>query len=169
MSEHVPDPEPMVDVFAHARTRGLLEGHIDLARMQRLVPLLASSAGEIGWRLSGTIDARGRPAAALSLRGAIVVTCDRCGLKLELPIEFESRFWFAASEAELNAQPIEVGDSEPLLGSRHFSVAQLIEDELILAVPISPRHLHCRAAQEPALDSGRHRPLAPLVALRSRH
>lgn len=169
MTEPVGEVAPTIDVFALARTHGQLEGRVELARLPRLAPMLASTDGAIDWRLTGESDARGRPTARLALRGTLVVKCDRCGLSLELPTDSESSFWFVATEEELNAQPIEVGTAEPLLGSRHFSVAQLVEDELILAVPISPRHLGCRAPDEPELDSDRHRPLALLAALKSRH
>ncbi len=169
MTEPVVEPAPTIDVFALARAHGHIEGHIELARLARLAPLLAASGGAIDWRLTGAIDSRGRPAATLELHGTLVVKCDRCGLNLDLPIDSESSLWFVTSERELNAQPIEVGESEALLGSRHFSVAQLVEDELILAVPISPRHLHCRVAEESETELERYRPLAALAALKSRH
>jgi uncharacterized protein len=169
MTEPVAELAPTIDVFALARAHGHLEGRIELALLTRLAPMLASTQGVIDWRLAVETDARGRPAATLALHGTLAVKCDRCGLNLELPTDSESSFWFVATEDELNAQPIEVGEREPLLGSRHFSVAQLVEDELILAVPLSPRHLHCSVAEEPETASGRHRPLAALAALKSRH
>ncbi len=169
MAEPLQEPAPAIDVFALARDHGHVEGRIELARLTRLAPMLASTGGAIGWRLSGEIDARGRPAATIVLRGKLAVRCHRCSLDVDLPIEFASTFWFVRTEEELNAQPIEVDAPEPLLGSRHFPLAQLIEDELILALPISPRHPHCLAVENPETAADRHRPLAALAALKSRH
>jgi uncharacterized protein len=69
----------------------------------------------------------------------------------------------------LNAQPIVVDESEPLLGSRNFAPAQLVEDEVILALPISPRHTHCRMEEKSVASPEKHRALAALAALKFRH
>lgn len=163
------DAPPVIDVFALARSGARLEGRIALAALERLAPMLASAEGDAGWKLAFETDARGRPAATLFLRGVLELKCDICGQNLALPIESESRFWFVATEEELNAQPIEADDGEPLLGSGRFAVAQLVEDELILALPISPRHERCQAATESAGEAERQRPFTVLASLRSRH
>ncbi len=160
---------PTTDVFALANAGGRVTGRIANANFRRLAPLLALPDGEVAWEMRGEIDHRGRPAATLTLHGVVVVRCDRCGLDLDLPIHVESHYWFVETEEALNSLPIDVGETEPLLGSRQFSVEQLVEDELILAIPISPRHEHCRFAEESPPDDDRHRPLAALAALRSRH
>ena len=159
----------MVDVYALGRSRGQFEGRVVIAAMKRLVPLLAESDGEIAWQLLGWTDAQRRPAATAKVSGAVVVSCERCGLRLEVPIRTESQFWFVQSEEELNQVPIEVDDGEPLLGSRQFAVADLIEDELIRAWPISRRHLRCGYSSERVEEPDRRRPFAALARLRSRH
>ncbi|MGE5339624.1 MAG: YceD family protein [Gemmatimonadota bacterium] len=160
---------PTIDVFALAKAGGRIRGCIANARFARLAPLLASTDGEMAWEMRGEIDQRGRPAASLALRGAVIVRCDRCGRNFDHPIQSESHYWFVETEEALNALPIDVSETEPLLGSREFSVTQLVEDELILAIPISPRHAHCAIAEKPADESDRNRPLAALATLRSRH
>lgn len=169
MRKPEPGVPPVIDVFTLARSRGHVAGQVALANLERLAPLLASVEGELNWALDAATDPRGRPAATLSIRGTVVVKCDKCGLNLALPIASDSRFWFVHTEAELNAQPIEVDDDEPLLGSRSFSVGQLIEDEMILALPISPRHAHCGTEQRPVTEPARRRALAALAGLKSRH
>lgn len=169
MTDRSDDLAPTIDVFALARAHGEMHGRIELARFPRLAPMLASSAGSVDWRLTGAVDARGHPAATLALSATLVVKCDRCGLAVDLPGDSESAFWFVATEEELNAQPIEVDAPEPLLGSRHFAIAQLVEDELILSIPISPRHAHCALADDAEPQAEGPRPLAALAALKSRH
>lgn len=137
--------------------------------MDRLAPLLASTAGRIRWQLTGEVDSLGRPAAILALQGAVVLKCDRCGLDVPLPIASESRFWFVHTEEELNRAPIDESETEPLLGSAAFPIAPLVEDELILGLPISPRHQQCAAADGQAARPEPHGQLAALAALRPRH
>jgi uncharacterized protein len=45
--------------------------------------------------------------------------------------------------------PIDDAPDEPLLGSRRFDVAALVEEQAILALPISPRHAACTAPSVP--------------------
>jgi len=164
-----PDAPATIDVFALARSHERIEGCIAVAAMKRLAPLLSATDGEVSWHLEGATDRRGRPAMTVSVRGSLTVNCDRCGEKLELPVATESQFWFVRTEEELNLQPIGIEDSEPLIGGRQFVIADLIEDEAILALPISPHHAHCRVADEPAEDADRRRSFSALATLKSRH
>ena len=154
-----------VDVFALAEASGRASGALALDACERLAPLLASTAGQAGWVLAGGTDALGRPAATLALRAELTIRCDKCELDLAWPVERSTAFWFVRSEDDLQQVPIDDADAEALVGSARFDVAQLVEDELILAIPISPRHPHCEPQPEGAA-TGSHRPLAALGALK---
>ena len=134
------DTFPTVDVFALARSGRYEEGSIAVELLKRLTPLLATPTGTVQWRLQGMIDALGRPAATLSLRADLTVNCDKCALPLALPFEITEHYWFVRSEEELQRLPIDTEEEEPLVGSSTFQIVNLVEDELILALPISPRH-----------------------------
>jgi uncharacterized protein len=157
-----------VDVFALAANQGHREGCLELATMDRLAPLLAATGGTVEWLLDGVLDSKGRPAARLFLHSELTLRCDRCGKDLRMPVDSVANFWFVRSEEELDRQPVEATDEEPLIGSARFSVARLVEDELILAIPISPRHRECAAD---AVASGKvetHCPLATLAEMRDK-
>ena len=159
-----------VDVFELARIRGAVGGSFPLASAARLAPMLANAAGDLTYRFEAAPDELGRPAATLNVEGDLELVCDGCGKALAFPVRVSASFWFVRTEAELNREPIAEEGPEPLLGGRCFSVAELVEDEVILALPISPRHAECGAGigqeQEPAAD--RQRPFAGLSALKSR-
>lgn len=74
------------------------------------------------------------------------------------------------SEADLADIPVDDAPEEPLVGSAHFDLAALIEDEAILQLPISPRHPDCAAPfpVEPDADAEEERPhpFAELARLR---
>jgi uncharacterized protein len=62
-------------------------------------------------------------------------------------LDHVAEFYFVADERELAQLPVTVEeDEEPVLGSAHFDVAALVEDEAILCLPVSPRHAQCPAA-----------------------
>jgi uncharacterized protein len=162
-----------IDVYALARTAGRLAGEMPLARLRRLATSLTSPDGVLRYACAGAIDALGRPGLNLHLQALLPVRCDRCGRPLAFALDVERHFFFVATEAELAAIPIDDAPQEALLGSVHFDLAGLIEDEAILQLPISPRHDDCVAPHATAGGAAapaeqRRQPFAQLAALRTR-
>jgi uncharacterized protein len=180
----------VIDIFALAERGAQVAGAADPAEMARLEGLAAPLGGGDGvhFVLQGRIDAQGRPAASLHLQGAVTLRCDRCEQPLHWQIDERREFYFVRTERELAAIPVDELDEEALLGSTHLDLDTLIEDEAILALPLSPRHAVCPATQAttesaaPAVapapprgvagDAGgaprSHRPFATLARLRGR-
>jgi uncharacterized protein len=157
----------IVDVFELARGAASVEGELEAAELPRLSGLLSPPMGTIHFRFEGRIDAHGRSAARLRLQGVLGLRCDRCGARLEWPLDETSEFFFVEDEQQLNALPITAEGEEPVLGSRHFDLQDLVEEQAILALPISPRHPTCRPpASEEAPDESTSRPFAALAALK---
>jgi uncharacterized protein len=157
-----------VDVFELARDAGRVEGQLEAAELPRLSDLLAPPMGSIHFDFEGRIDDKGRSAADLRLEGSLGLKCDRCGTRLEWPLDESSGFFFVDDERELTALPITAEGDEPLLGSRQFDLQDLVEEQTILALPISPRHPSCETAapgaEEP--EQAASRPFAALAALK---
>lgn len=153
------------DVFALAPAGGSVEGEFEVATLPRLAPMLAPPLGRIRFRLQARVDEYGRPAAALRIQLHCGMICDRCGARVDLAIEDTDGFFFVRDESELGALPVNPEGDEPLLGSRHFDVRNLVEEQAILALPISPRHAQCvplPASDAPAQEV--HRPFSVLAA-----
>lgn len=164
------DPAAACDVWDLARRAGMVRSSLALGDAPRLAELLADGDGALSYRLSGQIDGLGRPAAKLELQGRVRMRCDRCGRPVEVPIDELAQFYFVADEEELGRLPIDESPQEPLLGSHRFDVAALVEDQAILALPISPRHDECAAPAPSERDAAEaaetHRPFEALAALR---
>jgi uncharacterized protein len=159
------------DVWELARQRGEVEGDLQLSDAPRLAAELVDTAGALHFRMTGLTDERGRPAARMQLDGEVKVRCDRCGEALAVPIRERAEFFFVEDEATLARLPIDEAPEEPLLGSHRFDLAALIEDQALLALPISPRHAACAIGAAPAEESENgqtHRPFAALAALKPR-
>jgi uncharacterized protein len=153
-----------IDVFRMARSGASLDGELDLARMPRLAASLMRHDGRLAFGCQGRIDSRGRPAMQLTLRARLPLCCDRCARELDFALSVQRTFYFVASEAELAAIEIDDAPEEALLGSAHFDLAGLIEDEAILQLPISPRHDGCALLEE-AAALGAPRPANPFAQL----
>lgn len=160
---------PPIDVFSLARTGAVREGELPLSALPRLAAGLLHAEGMLAWRAEGFIDASRRPALRLRLQGDLVLRCDRCDGELHHRIDDERVFYFVESEAELTAIEVDEAPEEALLGSTRFDLTALVEDEAILQLPLSPRHLDCRPAplvEAARLAQGRPKPFAGLQALK---
>jgi uncharacterized protein len=158
-----------IDVFDFAARGQSLAGAAAVAELPRLMLSLREPAGDLEYRYQGQTDAQRRPAGRLSLHGRVLLTCDRCNQALAHELGGESSFFFVHDEDELQALPLDPeADSEPLLGSRSFDLAALLEDEAILALPMSPRHAQCpnTAGDAAATPTGRVQAFAELARLK---
>jgi len=76
----------------------------------------------------------------LTLKGRIHLVCQSCLQDCGLDLAQESRFVMVATEEEADAFPIEDDQQEPLVASQHFDLLGLIEDEILLSIPLIPKH-----------------------------
>lgn len=171
-----------IDVYTAARSGATWRGRMALSAMPRLCASLTDGPGDraalLEFACRGLTDDQGRPALELQLDATLPLRCDRCSGKLALALEAYRIFYFVGTQAELAAIPIDDAPEEALLGSTQFDLAGLIEDEVILQLPISPRHADCVSvvgqsaappgfAAMPAGEDERPHPFAGLAALRN--
>lgn len=79
---------------------------------------------------------------ALSVQATVWLTCQRCLQPFQVPLAFERRLRFVRGEAEAEALDAESED-DVLALSRSLDLRELVEDELLLALPLVPRHGVC--------------------------
>lgn len=132
----------VIDGLAFARTAGVLRGRLGLDSLPRLAQSGCSGA-VLDFALEGEINERGKPGLRLAAQGRVRLQCQRCLGDVDLPLQLESRLELALSEAEILAAD---DDVERALAGDAMAVAALVEDEVILALPMAPKHEQCRAA-----------------------
>ena len=76
----------------------------------------------------------------LGLNGRIHLVCQRCLQDYGLDLDLERQFVLVATEAQADAYPIEDDELEPLVASQHFDLLGLFEDEILLSLPLIPKH-----------------------------
>ena len=140
-----------LDVRPFAETGEPIDGTEALASFERLVALRhvetsLDKATPVQWSAQGELRARrgGPPEVWLHLQGSTLLAqqCQRCLETVDVPLAFDRWFLFVDNErqaAELDAE----SEDDVLVISRHFDLLELIEDELLLAAPIVPRHEVC--------------------------
>jgi uncharacterized protein len=92
----------------------------------------------------------------LTVRGRVQLVCQRCLQPYAQPIEGHTRFVLVASDEAADAMVAEAGEDdelEPLVGGKPVDMLSLAEDELLLALPLVPRHEVCPEADSSVADA----------------
>ncbi|CDH43375.1 MAG: DUF177 domain-containing protein [Candidatus Competibacteraceae bacterium] len=161
-----------IDPWRLAAESGRLEGTLALAALPRLAAVLDHLNGAVSVSLVAGIDHQGIRSITGGLRTVIELTCQRCLEPLPWPLDVTVNLGLVRNEAAAHRLPDEY---EPLLVAEGFiRVADLVEDELLLALPQIPRHVdvqECEAndyrapSSEPAPNTEPVQPFATLASL----
>ena len=76
----------------------------------------------------------------LGLSGRVHLICQRCLQDCAVEMAEKRRFILVASEEEADSYPIEDEGQDPLVASQHFNLLETIEDEVLLSLPLIPKH-----------------------------
>ncbi|HEY7379191.1 MAG TPA: YceD family protein [Steroidobacteraceae bacterium] len=158
-----PDPGQQHEVAALAASNAVIESEVALADLDRIRPLLRRDAGTARGQFRFHRE-NAAPVAEGHVSATLTLTCQRCLGEMTLPVEADSRLAFvegAGAEAGQSREPVITTDGQ-------VSLATLIEEELLLALPLAPRHAdtdRCHASAELHEDEPRQRPFAGLREL----
>ena len=140
-----------LDVAAFAKAQGKLTGAIPVTELQRLsegaCPPADAPPDAVHWQATGLQRAvlGGGPQVRLRLQAQATVwlQCQRCLQPMPVELNLDRMLRFVRDEDEA-AQLDEVTDTEDVLAmGRALDLMELVEDELIMALPIVPRHEAC--------------------------
>jgi uncharacterized protein len=110
---------------------------VPLAELPRLRAQLADVAGEVRGRVHFRRSA-GIAVAELTMEGTARLVCQRCLGTLDVGVEASTEVGLIPTEADANRVPEEL---EPVLAPEgRISVGELVEEELLLTLPIVPLH-----------------------------
>lgn len=122
--------------FKLARQRQSLQGCLPLSKMLRLAEEPqdgdAEVALEFGYDDMGIAHMRGSIVATVQLR------CQRCMELMPLPLQLDVDLGFATSDEQ--ARQISAAYEPCVLAEDHASLGELIEDEILLALPAVAMH-----------------------------
>jgi uncharacterized protein len=150
-----------IDGPRFAMEREVITSALAIGDLPRLAEM-GCEAATLQYAVCGSANADGRATLAVEARGQLRLTCQRCLGALEFPLAATSTLELAGSQTEIDAADDE---RDRVLGSKSMDVAAIVEDEVILALPMVPMHASCEAA---LADAGRENPasLAALAGLR---
>lgn len=173
-----PDPQRL-DVRSFARAAASLSETLPLSAFPRLAAEAVNPDGDtaVRWTVQGELrtDANGAEQVWLHLTAetSLPLTCQRCMSRMEQPVAVDRWFRFARDEAAAAALDEEV-DEDVLAMDAPLDLLALVEDELLMALPVVRRHETCPVdVKLSAVDEGfdaasdaKPHPFAALASLR---
>ncbi len=140
-----------LDVKAFAQAGAKLAGHDSLLKYERLALEAKGLHPDllVDWQAEGELRAAlggmSQVWLHLKVRASFPMECQRCLTPVDIPLEVDRAFRFVADEA--TAEALDDESEEDLLAmSREFDLRELIEDELLMALPVVPKHDECPTA-----------------------
>ena len=135
MSANVPE---ILDVWRMVAAKRSFEGRVPLAALERLQGLLSDTEGDAGFVLQFDTDPLLKLAyVELQVDAVLPLECQRSLRRFLFPVEFVQKLGLIRDEADESALPEEY---EALLVPEDgmMRLLDLVEDELVLAVPAVP-------------------------------
>jgi uncharacterized protein len=118
------------------QARRTFSGALRLSAMKRLRDSLADAAGEVVYELEFGKDELGVAHLRVRADATLPLTCQRTLDVFGLPVHVDTKLGLIGNEADEAALP---SHYEPLLTiDGQVNLAEVIEDELILALPVVP-------------------------------
>ncbi|HSF72110.1 MAG TPA: YceD family protein [Methylotenera sp.] len=110
------------------------------AQLPRLAEMLVNvEKSQVEFQLSGTGKQFRQPSLHLNIKASLAVTCQRC--LDEMVVDLNLNLDYLISNTEIS-EAEESDEIDWLEESHEMDVCELIEDELLLALPIAPTHAH---------------------------
>jgi uncharacterized protein len=150
--------EPLLDAVVQAAQGAVVEREFPLADLVRLRDRLADTGGVAHVRLDlRTVDAV--PTGALNVRAGITLVCQRCLQPMPYELRADSRLAFVMEESDRVPSGHEAITGDP----KRVDLAGLVEDELLLALPVIARHAPGADCRLPAEVAPAGEPAAPAM------
>ena len=151
----------LIDGLQFARGAETLKGTLDPRRLPRLAEMRCATTG-LSYELRGRTDAEGRAWLQVLASGTLTLECQRCLGPLTFPIALRSELLLTQSERDIETAD---DDLDRVLAGKAMDVCRLIEDEVLLALPMAATHEQCGVRRDGA-EAGRSSPFAELAKLK---
>ncbi len=130
-----------LDPVKAAQKRSIFDGFVPLQTLTRLTESLVVKQGEVAVRIECGNDEQGLAVLQGEANCQVAVCCERCGEPLTLTLD--SNFVYTPVKGDDDAALALIPERyDIIVRDEHggINLRQLVEDELILALPLFPMH-----------------------------
>jgi uncharacterized protein len=153
---------PTIDAAEFAREGRQLRGSLQVGSLDRLAGQVLD--GVVEFTLMGGSDRRG-PVLDLSISGELKLACQRCLEPMPWRCEVSSRLRLVLPGQPWPDEALEDDESDAIEAEQALDVYGLVEEEILLAMPLAPRHEGCDSPGKP-VSAGEKSPFAALAAIK---
>lgn len=174
----------VIDSLKFAAGHECITGRVAVARLTRLADMLADTGGWLDCALEGiSFDGihAGKLGLHLRVTGQLQLHCQRCLAEVGFDCVVDSRLMLVSAEAneaaaaEWPEDELEADEFDAIPASRELSLLTLVEEEVLLALPLVPRHADCvlpvslAGDGESSEQESEPSPFAALAGLKKKH
>jgi uncharacterized protein len=162
-----------LDIFEFATSGRQAAGALRISQMPRMLAEVpadvsdasgGSAAGEedtvFTWQAEGSTQPElqddgveaPQPYLRLAVHGSVWLRCQRCLSPYSQHLDVDATYRIVATEEEADEFPLDDDEVEVIVGSRQFDLIDLIEEELLLSLPLVPKHTVCPEVHESLLS-----------------
>ena len=161
-----------IDSLDFTRNGEKISGEIPVAGMSRLLEMLENSEGTLAYTVSGGVDRQGISYLDVTISGSCMLRCQRCLGSMDHAVRIATRLLLRDQASLDELDDMEAGGSDEefdsIFAEAKLDVLNLLEDEILLSLPIAPKHESgtCRAADGRSEHREGDNPFAVLAKLK---
>lgn len=136
-------PAPLViNNIEFARKALEIHDRIPVSQFLRLRDLLSTTDGALDFSLKGGVNSAGKPTLRLQVQGEVQLPCQRCLEPFAFGLDIDETYVVVADETAIPASTEDEATAQEdfIVADTQMQVNDLVEDEVLLAVPYAPRH-----------------------------
>ncbi len=130
---------PFIDSLDFARNGQKISGEVPIAELPRLLDVLEDSRGVLSYTVRGGLDNLGGYWLDISVVGRCRLRCQRCLNGLDHAVQLDSRL-LLRDQAGLDELGNDEDELDSILADTQLDVLDLLEEEILLSLPIAPKH-----------------------------
>ena len=134
---------PFIDSLDFARNGQQIGGEVSIVELPRMLDVLENSQGILSYQVQGGVDSQGHY-LDVNVVGQCLMRCQRCLNGLDYPVRIDTRLLLRdQSELDVLEEKVAGGEDEEfdsILADAHLDVLNMLEEEILLSLPIAPKH-----------------------------
>jgi uncharacterized protein len=155
-----------LDIYEFAQSGRQAAGALRIAQLPRMLNEVPADAPErdtvFTWQGEGSTQPElqddgtdaPQPYLRLAVHGSAWLMCQRCLSPYSQHLDVDATYRIVDTEEEADEFPLDDDEVDVIVGSRQFDLVDLIEEELLLSLPLVPKHDVCPEVHESLKSSG---------------